>query len=104
MEALPDIAPSPAGASRGRCPARAPLGCVFYLTTRCQQRCAHCWLECQPGQGVDMDPAMFREIVRRAAAHGLLRVVTLTGGEPFIDPDHLLECIREGSYWVLRTW
>ncbi|HRZ07956.1 MAG TPA: radical SAM protein [Candidatus Competibacteraceae bacterium] len=95
MEALPDIAPLPAGASRSRCMARVPLGCVFYLTTRCQQRCAHCWLECQPDQGADMDPAMFREIVQRAAAQGLLRVVTLTGGEPFIDPDRLLECIRE---------
>lgn len=95
MEALPDIAPLPAGASRGRRMARAPLGCAFYLTTRCQHRCAHCWLECQPGAGTDMDPALFREIVPRAAAQGLLRVVTLTGGEPFIDPDRLLECIRE---------
>lgn len=84
MEALPDVAPSPAGAPRGRCMARAPLGCAFYLTTRCQHRCAHCWLECQPDQGADMDPAMFSEIVQRAAAQGLLRVVALTGGEPFI--------------------
>ncbi len=94
METLLEVAPFNAGPQPGHCPPRVPLGCVFYLTTRCQHSCAHCWLGCQPGQGVDMDPAMFREIAQRAAAQGLLRVVTLTGGEPFIDPDRLIEAVR----------
>lgn len=95
MEALPKVAPTLAGTTRGSCPARIPLGCAIYLTTRCQQSCAHCWLECQPSKGEDMEPEMFREIVQRANANGLLRVVTLTGGEPFINPARLLECVRQ---------
>ncbi len=116
MEAFLDVVPFYAGTQTSPSPPRVPLGCVFYLTTRCQQSCAHCWLGCQPGQGADMDPAMFREIVRRAAAQDLLRVVTLTGGEPFIDPDRLMQAVRHllaghgvmeifiptNGIWVLR--
>lgn len=116
MEALLAIAPFDAVTQPSHCPPRVPHGCAFYLTTRCQQSCAHCWLDCQPGQGMDMDPAMFREIVRRAASQGLLRVVTLTGGEPFIDPDRLIQAVRHllaghgvmeifiptNGLWVLR--
>ncbi|MEI7613564.1 MAG: radical SAM protein [Betaproteobacteria bacterium] len=91
---MSDAVPHSGITQNGGSPPRVPLGCAIYLTTRCQQSCAHCWLGCKPGIGVDMDMSMFNEIVQRASAQGLLRVVTLTGGEPFIDPERLMACIR----------
>lgn len=73
---------------------RVPYGCSIYITTRCNHACRHCYLNCSPNSGEDMSDDIFHEIVDRCARYGLLKNVTLVGGEPFINIEKLFERIR----------
>jgi radical SAM protein with 4Fe4S-binding SPASM domain len=69
---------------------KEPTGSAFgspeiYVTTRCNQSCPHCGVRGAFPEG-DMPAALFRRVVREAAALGAARVV-ITGGEPFLRED-----------------
>jgi hypothetical protein len=85
---------------------RVPYGCAFFITTRCHHRCRHCYLECDPCQGIDMPDEMLDDLVERAWHAGLLRNVTIVGGEPFLDVGRLLGFVRRlvTGYGVLEIF
>ena len=85
---------------------RVPYGCAFFITTRCHHRCRHCFLECDPRQGLDMPDYMLDDLIDRAWRAGLLRNVTIVGGEPFFDVQRLLALVRRliTGYGVLEIF
>lgn len=56
----------------------------IHITTKCNMRCAHCCMSCEPGKGVDMGLGTFRKALKVAGHHG--EYVTLGGGEPTVHP------------------
>jgi radical SAM protein with 4Fe4S-binding SPASM domain len=62
-----------------------PLEVILELTSRCNLRCAHCYL---PAHGDDRPLATVRllEVLDELASMGTL-FLTLTGGEPLLRPD-----------------
>jgi len=82
--------------------ARYPLHTIyFYLTSGCNLRCRHCWIEpkFQPagrGTAPALSPELFRDIITQGRELGLT-AVKLTGGEPLIHPEiaAILEIIAD---------
>ena len=68
---------------------------MIHLTTRCQHRCAHCYVDFERGDEPDMSDTLLDRVIAKCAAADLLGNVTLLGGEPFIDPPRLLSLIRQ---------
>lgn len=73
-------------------PTEVKLGAPqVYVTTRCNQPCAHCSVRGAFPEG-DMPADLFREVVRQSVALGAGRIV-VTGGEPFLRED-LIDLLR----------
>lgn len=70
-------------------------GCMIHFTTQCQHRCAHCYVDFERGNVRDMSDELLDLILAKCAALDLLGNVTLLGGEPFINPERLLDIIRK---------
>ena len=85
---------------------RVPIGCAFFITTRCNHRCSICYLECDPQLGTDMPDEMLNDLIEKAWRAGLLRNVTLVGGEPFLSVKRLLDLVRRlvTGYGVLEIF
>lgn len=85
---------------------RIPYGCSIYITTRCNHRCRHCYLECSPSSGDDMSESLLRRVIEKSHKAGLLRNVTIVGGEPFIDVDRLVRVVSilVSGYGVLEIF
>ena len=62
-----------------------PWGCMIYFTLRCEHRCEHCYVDFNRGGVLDMQDSALSVIIEKGASSGLLRNITLVGGEPFID-------------------
>jgi MoaA/NifB/PqqE/SkfB family radical SAM enzyme len=56
---------------------------AWVLTSRCNQRCAHCGCWC--GEEPELDPDRALDLARRIARSGVL-AVSLQGGEPLLHP------------------
>ena len=79
---------------------------MIEVTRRCNLRCEHCLRgDTQP---VDLDPQMFKLFLDKLALNvERIYTVTITGGEPFLVPEIILECIeiiREHEIEVGRLW
>ncbi|MBW2277708.1 MAG: radical SAM protein [Deltaproteobacteria bacterium] len=53
------------------------------LTDRCSLHCRHCYAEAAEGPGVELEPALARDVIGQAAELGFGRL-QLTGGEPLL--------------------
>ncbi len=69
----------------------SPLYFVFFVTERCNARCAHCLLGERDGR--NRDELTIDEIARVSASMDDMLFFTPTGGEPFLRPD-LSEIVR----------
>ena len=62
---------------------------------KCPIACRHCWSDCRPDRVEQMDLAVLRTAIRQFGEIEHSEIVALTGGEPFIYPDHLLIALEE---------
>lgn len=60
---------------------------IFYVTNRCNFRCAHCFYHAEIAKGRKSDELRLDEIERIARGLGPLVQLSLTGGEPFVRED-----------------
>lgn len=67
------------------------LKVMLQITTRCNMRCKHCFLSAT-GAGEDMSYALIKSHVINKLTASKVKKVTLTGGEPLLNPD-ILEII-----------
>lgn len=65
-----------------RTPGRSVL---LFLTDRCPVGCAHCSVNSQPDSPTITDFSRFHEIVEAIAARPSIRLVGISGGEPFVE-------------------
>ena len=66
---------------------RFPVSASFEVTSRCNQRCLHCYLGASEGNGPkELDTAQACSIVDKIAQAGCL-ILLITGGEPMLRPD-----------------
>ena len=84
------------------------------LTYKCQVSCPHCIVECSPHRTEEMDEAQAMDWIRQIAEYRnhYIKVLSLTGGEPFIDIDRfrrIADCGRDhgmivavvtNAYWA----
>jgi MoaA/NifB/PqqE/SkfB family radical SAM enzyme len=66
-------------------PALHPIYLIFFVTSKCMGRCAHCFYWEQLNR--EEKPLSLEEVEMIAASMGRLLQVTFTGGEPFLRPD-----------------
>ncbi len=82
-EPSPSPPPAPAAVARRR----APLGLLAELTHRCPLQCPYCSNPLQlEGAGAELDTAAWQDVMRQAAALGVLQL-HLSGGEPTVRRD-----------------
>lgn len=62
-----------------------PPRLIWYVTSRCNARCSHCFFGRQLNQAGELSLEEFRTVVRSLRTR--VRSVTLTGGEPFLRND-----------------
>ena len=65
--------------------ARYPIYLIFFVTSKCMGRCAHCFY--WPSLNREENPLRPDEVDRIASSMGRLLQVTFTGGEPFLRDD-----------------
>lgn len=53
------------------------------MTLRCNAECGHCCFECHPKRSEQMSRAQVLDYISQIAAFDDIRVITITGGEPF---------------------
>jgi hypothetical protein len=79
---------------------------VMEPTFQCNARCEHCMHECSPDRHETMPLPLFCSCVQQALELGW-RTICLTGGEPFLLPDHIAAaaemCRRQGADLVVQT-
>lgn len=68
---------------------------IVITTTRCPVNCAHCQYSCTM-DGEDVLIEELREYLKQAKALGFDKL-HLTGGEPFLDIEHLSRCVSEAA-------
>jgi hypothetical protein len=77
---------------------RTPLfsGIVLMLTKRCPVRCSCCAVDCTPQSRSEFSLEAAKALVNAASARDLpiARKLSITGGEPFLDLNRLVELIR----------
>ncbi len=64
-------------------PGTQPYFCTFIVTWRCNARCVMCDIWQKAGQA-EMDSAQIRDVLKKISD---IRVIRLTGGEPFLRED-----------------
>ncbi len=57
---------------------------AFILTKVCNIRCRHCISECDTAQEETLAWPVLERTIQAAAATGIVRVISFTGGEPFL--------------------
>jgi len=71
-------------------------GLAVMITGKCNGRCTYCYAD-----GVarkKMRPEVFDQVLEHLARHHKTKWVSIIGGEPMYDPDHLIECVRKLSH------
>ena len=64
------------------------LKVMLQITTRCNMRCKHCFLSATDS-GTDMPYSRIRSDIIKKLVESRVKKVTLTGGEPLLNPDFL---------------
>jgi MoaA/NifB/PqqE/SkfB family radical SAM enzyme len=79
---------------------------IWFLTWRCNLRCAYCWEVQRLAKG-ELEPEPFRPADECADAWNRLRpgILDITGGEPFMQPDflELLDALDDGIRIAITT-
>ena len=73
------------------------------LTERCNISCAHCWLEPTETRKQDMTLEEALSYVDQASEIPSMEWISLTGGEPFLLPELMLDIVGHASSMGLRT-
>lgn len=75
-----------------------PLALIFFVTSRCNCRCRHCFYYIQQND-TSLDELSIEEIEKFAKALGSLLYIDITGGEPFLRKDlyHIVKIFHEKS-------
>src|SRR4030042_123033 len=66
------------------------------ITDRCNVSCRHCWFRCGPERDAVMTRGQARGIIDQASTLGA-KWVSFTGGEPFLEPQLLLDLVTYAS-------
>lgn len=71
------------------------LRCAIYLSG-CRHRCLGChnpssW---DPNAGVELTPDILEELILRIQSNPLLDGITVSGGDPFYNPEELADLLR----------
>lgn len=74
----------------------------IYLTDKCNNRCAHCWVEAGPDKTTCLPAEQVRKQIDKSMPLGL-RVIKVTGGEPFLFRDTLMDLLRHSVDRGLET-
>ena len=61
------------------------LKVMIQVTTRCNMHCKHCFLSAT-GAGMDLSYSLFKSRIIRRLTESNVKKVTLTGGEPLLNP------------------
>lgn len=61
------------------------LKVMLQITTRCNMHCKHCFLSAT-GAGIDLSYDLFKSRIIRKLTESKVKKVTLTGGEPLLNP------------------
>lgn len=61
------------------------LKVMIQVTTRCNMHCKHCFLSAT-GAGIDLSYSIFKSRIISKLAESKVKKVTLTGGEPLLNP------------------
>ena len=72
---------------------KAPFYTIFYITARCNARCAHCFYFEEIENAHNRDELSLDEIEQIARNWGDMLILTLAGGEPYLRSD-LPEIVR----------
>lgn len=69
------------------------------ITYQCQVACPHCIVEAGPDRSEKVDPAEARDWLQQAATYrsGVIKGVSLTGGEPFYDVEYFKNLMEYGD-------
>lgn len=70
---------------------------LLYLTDRCPVGCAHCSVAARPDSPAPRDPALLEELLAGLCGRDGLRVVAVSGGEPFTERRALTRAVRRLS-------
>ncbi|MFB0543173.1 MAG: radical SAM protein, partial [Candidatus Bathyarchaeia archaeon] len=80
-----------------------PLRLGLILTYRCNASCRHCYFNAGPSKTEEMSKREALNYLDQAAEFSTLRMVSLTGGEPFLLPELLREALSHASDMGLKT-
>ena len=64
-------------------------GIIFQLTLRCPLECEHCIVSSSPRRREEVDTATAQQWMEQIGQYRSIRVVALTGGEPFLNRSRL---------------
>ena len=70
---------------------------LLYLTDRCPVGCAHCSVKSQSDSPSIEDYGLFRRLVAGLCERTQVRVVGISGGEPFVERRGLVHAVQEFS-------
>ena len=78
--------------------------CLWNL---CNADCPMCLYSCNPSSQGKLEPDIVRDIIKQAGTDERITKVVLTGGEPFLDKDFILEILHlgmvNGLYMICLT-
>ena len=80
-----------------------PLRLGLILTYRCNASCRHCYFNAGPSRTEEMKRREALNYLDQAAEFSTLRMVSLTGGEPFLLPELLREALSHASDMGFKT-
>jgi MoaA/NifB/PqqE/SkfB family radical SAM enzyme len=84
-----------------RIPFLSKLSIIF--TDKCNITCRHCMPDCTPQKNRTLEWDELRTIIESASKIASLKALCFTGGEPFLFPSLLADCIALASGFGLET-
>jgi MoaA/NifB/PqqE/SkfB family radical SAM enzyme len=84
-------------------PMSSPLRLGLILTYRCNASCRHCYFNAGPARREEMLKGEVLSYLDQAANLSTLKMVSLTGGEPFLLPELLREAVSYAVDQGFRT-
>ncbi len=70
-----------------------PEGAYVILTLNCNSKCKHCYIEAEPGRTESMPMELRRKVIDEISENKM-SFLTLTGGEPTVEMDKLMDTLN----------
>ena len=80
-----------------------PIRLGLLLTYRCNAYCRHCYFNAGPSRKEEISRHQVFKYIDQAADFSTLKMISLTGGEPFLLPELLREALSYASDRGLKT-